>query len=225
MHPLEEGDPLEGESQQLLHHTEPWKNLIRAKQEEVDDYRMTRWEQAINATAPNQHAPQKRTHEEIEHEDQPETAVAAYSCRARKSPEVKRQKVELPLVPRQPSCQPPPHLFEGGPDGHSDPDNADEWMQFQCSMEEEDELDESDEAKGQKGKGKKGKSKGKKGNGKGKKGNGRGFKGKSAIRAKGMVASCGMHTRPRATKARATATRAPARAKARRTGRTAVAAK
>ena len=98
MHPLEGGDPLEGESQQLLHRTEHWKNMIRAKQEEVDDYRIAKWEQSIHAIAPNQHAPQKRMHEEIEHEDQPETAVAAYSCRARKSPEVKRQKVELPLA-------------------------------------------------------------------------------------------------------------------------------
>ena len=101
------------------------------------------------------------------HEDQPETAVASYRRRARKSPEVKRQRVELPLVPRQPLRQPPPYLFEGGPDGHRDPDDADEWMQFQCSLEEEDALDESDEAKGQKGKGKKGNGKGKKGNGKG----------------------------------------------------------
>ena len=103
MHPLEEGDPLEGESQQLLHHTAHWKNMIRAKQQEVEYYRrVAKWEQAMNATAPNQHAPQKRTHEEIEHEDQPETAVAAYGCRARRSSEGKRQKVELPLVPRQP---------------------------------------------------------------------------------------------------------------------------
>ena len=189
-HPREDGSPASSctQGQQLLEHTPAWKNMIQAKKDEIPDFRAAQqWEQAIDASVPETAVAALVKREKREHE--PETAVAAL---------VKRQKVEhhpqtavaarvkchwfeVQLVPRQPSCQPPPHLLEGGHDGHSDPDAADDPARGR----EADESDESDEAKGQKGKGKKGKSKGKKGCGKGKKGNGKGYKGKKGNKDKG----------------------------------------
>ena len=157
----------------------------------------------MNANSPNQHAPQKRAHEEIQNYDQQETAVAA---------KVKRYRMrcaEPKLVPRQQSCQPPQHrlasslrrhLLEGGHDGHNDLDEADEGMQGPEGREAY-ESDESDDAKGLNGKGKRARARRKMAMGR-------------ARRAMG-----------RARRARRAMGRALARAKARRPGRTAVAAK